>query len=136
MATKIPLERLAYSPGEFAELFGKSQTWGYRQIYKGNVKTITEFGRTLIPASEVETILKTAGIYNGLKLKKSQTKAEIQALAPLLKDAWQTFLAKRRPLGNERKMTAPSVPPKVKWPSATSERDAVLARLGGRRKSP
>jgi hypothetical protein len=27
--------RIAYSPGEFAALFGKHQTWGYRQLYKG-----------------------------------------------------------------------------------------------------
>lgn len=35
----------AYSPSEFAELFGKSQTWGYRQIYAGKVNAITEHGR-------------------------------------------------------------------------------------------
>lgn len=90
------LKRVAFSPGEFATLFGKSQTWGYRQIYAGKVKAITEHGRILIPAAEVERILQTAGIYDGLKPKPPGTKAEIQRLAPKHPDAWKTFLAKRR----------------------------------------
>lgn len=69
MAEGLAFKRLAFSPGEFAELFGKSQTWGYRQIYAGNVKTITEYGRILIPASEAEKILAKAGVYNGIKPK-------------------------------------------------------------------
>jgi len=54
------MERVAYTPKEFAALFGKSQTWGYRQIYSGAVAATTEHGRTLIPAREVEKILGTA----------------------------------------------------------------------------
>ena len=54
------MERVAYTPKEFAALFGKSQTWGYRQIYSGAVASTTEHGRTLIPAREVEKILSTA----------------------------------------------------------------------------
>ena len=50
----------SYTPREFAALFGKSQTWGYRQIYSGAVAATTEHGRTLIPAREVEKILGTA----------------------------------------------------------------------------
>ena len=57
-----PSKRVAYSPAEFAALFGKSQTWGYRQIYAGKVKTITQHGRILIPAAVVERILGEAGI--------------------------------------------------------------------------
>ena len=41
---KAPLERVAFSPGEFAALFGKEQTLGYRQIYAGKVKAISEHG--------------------------------------------------------------------------------------------
>lgn len=70
-------ERVAFSPGEFAALFGKSQTWGYRQIYAGKVKTITQHGRILIPAADVERILAEAGIYNGEK--KRVTKVESKA---------------------------------------------------------
>ena len=76
MTAKPPLERVAFSPGEFAALFGKSQTWGYRQIYSGKVKAITEHGRILIPAAEVEAILQTAGIYNGLKPKAAKKVCE------------------------------------------------------------
>jgi hypothetical protein len=58
-------KRVAFSPSEFAALFGKSQTWGYRQIYAGKVTTITKHGRMLIPAADVDRILAEAGIYNG-----------------------------------------------------------------------
>ena len=54
------MERVAYTPKEFAALFGKSQTWGYRKIYSGAVASTTEHGRTLIPATEVQKILGTA----------------------------------------------------------------------------
>lgn len=80
MTAKENLQRVAFSPGEFAVLFGKSQTWGYRQIYAGKVKTITEHGRILIPAKEVERILAAAGIYSGEKKrvpKRAVSKAEL-----------------------------------------------------------
>ena len=69
MAVTVSLQRVAFSPREFAALFGKELTWGYRQLYAGKVKSITEHGRILIPAKEVERILGTAGVYNGLKPK-------------------------------------------------------------------
>jgi hypothetical protein len=65
-------KRVAFSPAEFAALFGKSQTWGYRQIYAGKVTTITQHGRILIPAADVERILAEAGIYTGEKMKGGQ----------------------------------------------------------------
>ena len=58
-------KRVAYSPGEFAALFGKHQTWGYRQLYRGTVKAITQCGRILIPRSEVERLLSSAKPYDG-----------------------------------------------------------------------
>ncbi len=80
MADASEQKRVAFSPGEFAKLFGKSQTWGYRQIYSGKAKAITEFGRTLIAAAEAEAILKTAGIYDGLKSKGSRQRARFRRL--------------------------------------------------------
>ena len=65
-------KRVAFSPAEFAALFGKSQTWGYRQIYAGKVRTITRHGRILIPAADVERILGEAEIYNGEKMEGAQ----------------------------------------------------------------
>ncbi len=57
-ANQIPFsERLAFSPGEVAALLGKSQTFGYRLLYKGKIKAITGCGRLMIPRSEVELLL-------------------------------------------------------------------------------
>ena len=89
------LERVAYSPGEFATLFGKSQTWGYRQIYAGKVNAITQHGRILIPAKEVERVLESAGIYNGQE-KPKQAKARIENLTPEQKSIWHRFIEHRR----------------------------------------
>jgi len=63
--TETHAEKLTYSPKEFAALFGKSQSWGYRQLYAGRVKAITGYGRTMIPRTEVERVLKDAGRYLG-----------------------------------------------------------------------
>ena len=133
MATKPSHERVAFSPGEFAELFGKSRTWGYRQIYAGKVKAITEHGRILIPAAEIDAILQTAGVYDGLKPKLVKTKAEIKNLVPRLQNAWQSFLAARRQ-STQPKNRAKPVSSVEKWPSAPSMRQAALARLVGRKK--
>jgi hypothetical protein len=61
----IPLnERLGYSPTEFASLFGRSPTWGYRQIYAGRVKPVAGCGRIIIPRSEVDSVLARRREYN------------------------------------------------------------------------
>lgn len=60
------MSRVAYTPKEFAALFGKSQTWGYRQIQAGKVNAIKDYGRILIPADEVERVLASAGRYLGM----------------------------------------------------------------------
>jgi hypothetical protein len=57
-------QRFAYSPKEFGEANGKSATWGYRQIYSGKVKVISDCGRLLIPRSEIERFLARAAEYN------------------------------------------------------------------------
>ena len=83
--TEPTINRVAYSPGEFAKLFGKSQTWGYREIYRGNVKAITDHGRILIPAKEVERILESAGIYNRREKPKATEGSQKKALIPKAK---------------------------------------------------
>lgn len=60
------MKRAAYTPKEFSALFGKSQTWGYRQIQAGKVNAIKDYGRILIPADEVERVLASAGRYLGM----------------------------------------------------------------------
>jgi hypothetical protein len=135
MTAKTPLERVAFSPGEFATLFGKSQTWGYRQIYAGKVKAITQHGRILIPAAEVDAILKTAGIYDGLKPKAAKTKAQIQSLAPRLQTAWRSFLAARRENSASGKAPMGAAAQKQKWPVSEAGRKAALARLTGAKRN-
>lgn len=120
-------QRVTFSPGEFAALFGKSQTWGYRQIYAGKVKTITEYGRILIPASEVEHILGSASRYEG----KAKTKSDFQQLGSALQVAWKTFLRKRR-VAN---VAATKTPRRIEGAvsngaGVVAARRAALSRLG------
>lgn len=79
-------KRVAYSPREFAELFGKEQTWGYRQIYQGRVSSISHYGRVMIPAAEIDRILKEAGPYVGKKIGKRER----------MRTAWEQYMANRR----------------------------------------
>jgi hypothetical protein len=116
------LNRVAFSPGEFASLFGKSQTWGYRQIYAGKVKTVTELGRILIPAGEVERVLGKAGAYNGLKPKVSKGGQKL--------NAWRRFIAERRRL-KVRAMTARASLDKLRH-GGSDARKVALQRLGKR----
>jgi hypothetical protein len=116
-----PSKRVAYSPAEFAALFGKSQTWGYRQIYAGKVTTITKHGRILIPAADVERILAEAGIYNGEKKRvaKVVSKAEL----------WKRSLAGKksaRPENGKPKRSA--ILARLRPPS-TNEEDGKKARF-------
>jgi hypothetical protein len=53
-------------------LFGKERTWAYRQLYAGKIEAVTEFGRTLIPHSQVEKIVGKAGRYLGANTKPAK----------------------------------------------------------------
>jgi len=57
-------ERLALSPREFGALLGKSATFGYRAIYRGWVKPISDCGRLMIPRTEVDRFLERSAEYN------------------------------------------------------------------------
>ena len=93
-------KKLTYTPAEFADLFGKSQSWAYRQLYSGRIDGITGHGRVMIPASEAEKILSSAGRYLGAapkstKLKKA--KAAITVAKEKQKAAtFQSWLKQRR----------------------------------------
>lgn len=50
-------ERVAYSLKEFAALFHKNRSWAYRQVTQGRIRTITGYGVTMVPASEIDRIL-------------------------------------------------------------------------------
>ena len=121
------MERVAFSPGEFAALFGKSQTWGYRQIYSQKVSAITEHGRILIPAKEVERILGTAGAYNGMKPKVAKPGKKLEG--------WRQFILdqRKRKAGPAKPAAAPllrRLPPAVEH-----ARSDALARLPRQRGS-
>ena len=66
------INRAAYSPAEFAATCGRHPSWAYRLLYGGKIRAITELGRLLIPASELQRILSLAQPYN----PKPRTKAE------------------------------------------------------------
>ena len=69
---QIPVsDRLSFSPTEFAALNGKSPTWGYRRVYCGDVKVISDAGRILIPRGEVEKFFSRAVEYNPQSKSKS-----------------------------------------------------------------
>ena len=73
----VPLtERLGYSPAEFAAFFGRSPTWGYRQIYAGRVKPIADCGRIIIPRAEIELVLARRGEYNPTQTRGRRTPLE------------------------------------------------------------
>lgn len=54
--------RAAYSPVEFAALFGRSATWAYRRAYEGAIQVVKIGGRMMIPAGEADKLIKAAPI--------------------------------------------------------------------------
>jgi hypothetical protein len=58
------VHQLAFSPAEAAIVCGKSPTWAYRKIYRGEWRVISSGGRILIPRSEIERDLGGAEKYN------------------------------------------------------------------------
>jgi hypothetical protein len=60
MTSTIRIEPVALSPKRFAASFGKSETWAYRLIYAGKVKSISGLGNVMIPVSEVDRLLALA----------------------------------------------------------------------------
>ena len=71
-----PLDRLAYSPAEFAGLFDHAAVWGYRRIYDGDVKVLRQGGRLLIPRAEIERFLASVTTYDGMRKKNRRTAKE------------------------------------------------------------
>jgi len=71
--------RAAYSPAEFAASCGKHATWTYRLLYASKIQAITELGRILIPASELERGLSLAQPYNPKRKPKTQSEKAGQA---------------------------------------------------------
>jgi hypothetical protein len=66
--------RAAFSPREFAASCGKHASWAYRLLYSAKIHAITELGRILIPASELERVINLAQRYN--PMPKAQAEHE------------------------------------------------------------
>ena len=88
------LEKVALTPEEFAALFGKSQTWGYRQLYAGKVKAIKDYGRLMIPVAEVERVLSEAGLY--APQRSAPKRPSKQDEKPVKKNPWKASMQSRR----------------------------------------
>ncbi len=73
--------RLSYSPSEFARACGRHPSWGYRRVYSGDVNVVTNLGRLLIPATEVERLMAEAKPYNPKPKKRKAEKAEGEEVA-------------------------------------------------------
>jgi hypothetical protein len=67
--------RAAFKVREFAAKFGHHPTWGYRQVYQGNVAVIDMMGQLMIPAHEVDRLVALAKPYDP-KPRKPKTQAE------------------------------------------------------------
>jgi len=70
-------KRVAYSPAEFAGTCGRHPSWAYRLLYAGKIRAITELGRILIPASELErVVLSLAQVYDPQPKSKTPIESE------------------------------------------------------------
>jgi hypothetical protein len=67
--------RAALSPREFAATCGRHPSWAYRLLYAKKIRAVTELGRILIPASELERVLSLAQPYDPKPKPKSQTQS-------------------------------------------------------------
>ena len=63
------LKQLAYTPAEFAALFGRSQVWGYRQIYGGELAAKEIGGRAMITRDEILRFMRNLRDFKGRPTK-------------------------------------------------------------------
>jgi len=73
---KTEYSRAAYSPAEFAASCGRHASWAYRLLYANKIRAVTELGRILIPASELERVLGLAQPYNPKPKAKAKDENE------------------------------------------------------------
>jgi hypothetical protein len=70
--------RAAYSPAEFAASCGRHPSWAYRLLYSGKIHAITQLGRILIPAAELERVLSLAQPYDPKPKPTAESKPETE----------------------------------------------------------
>lgn len=97
-------EKRAYTPAEFAALFGRTKTWTYRLHYAGKIKCITDYGKLMVPASEAARIeADTASYKSGKIIPKIPQADDLQALKipPKGSELWSAWV-KNRAAGGKR----------------------------------
>jgi hypothetical protein len=57
-------EQMAFSPTEAGLVCGKSATWAYRAIYRGDFRCTNSGGRLMIPRFEIEKFMARADRYD------------------------------------------------------------------------
>ena len=105
------MEKVTYTPAEFAAVFGKERTWAYRQLYAGKVKAITKLGQLQIPQSEVDKLLNGAERYLGSPSHVKRTaKRKAKKKTPVSKGGkkWTAALKQRKKHGLPPKESAHS----------------------------
>ena len=102
VARCIPVtEKRAFTPAEFAALFGREKTWTYRLLYAGKINGISDYGRMMIPASEAVRIESEGKRYLGRrnaakksvpkKMARKEPKSPATGAVP-----WVAWVEKRR----------------------------------------
>ena len=133
------MEKATYTPAEFAAVFGKERTWGYRQLYAGKVKAITKLGQTQIPRSEVEKLLSGAERYSGApshtkRAARKQAKKKTSGSKGAKK--WTAAIKQRKKHAPQQQSSArsedvhtPSLPESLRHDDPASVRQSVYQRL-------
>jgi hypothetical protein len=70
--------RAAYSPAEFAATCGRHPSWAYRLLYGGKIRAVTQLGRILIPATELQRVLSLAQRYDPKPKPDTEPKRETE----------------------------------------------------------
>lgn len=133
------MDKVTYTPAEFAAVFGKERTWAYRQLYAGKVKAITKLGQTQIPHSEVEKLLNGAERYRGAPSHtKRVAKKKAKKKTPGSKGAkkWTAAIKQRKKHALPQQSSArsedahiPSLPKSLHHDDPASARQSVYQRL-------
>lgn len=98
------MDKPAYTPEEFASLFGHEKSWTYRMRRTGKLKAITDMGKLMIPASEAERLSK-----GGTASAKSPSVSD-GAIVPAGANAteeWKTWVANKRAGRKPKAKSAP-----------------------------
>jgi len=126
----------AYTPAEFAALFGKERTWGYRQIYAGKVNAVTIFGSIMIPVEEVEKVMAGASRYgvagNAITRRTPKKKAAKRKITQARNSAWKKYLSHRngkKQTGNNSNTSNGNKIPSAPITRGTQKPSAIMSRL-------